>query len=239
FLRRRWIAGSSPAMTQQIWVNVSANPSDRASIPARAIDHVLERQALLEALDLAQHVGDERARVGGGGVVRRDGDLGMAPERARRSERLARKHVERCARERTLRERRQDIGVDLQRAARGIDEVGAAGGTVALEPAEELKVEHALRRRRRRQQADEDLRAAEKAVEPVVAVEGLDVGERLRRAAPASDTEAEASQRHGRRAPEHAQPHHADRDRARRRLLMLMPHARALLAIVEAMTPVM
>src|SRR5262249_47481956 len=158
FLRRRWIAGSSPAMTQQIWVNVSANPSDRASIPARAIDHVLERQALLEALDLAQHVGDERARVGGGGVGRRGGGLGMARERARRSERLARKHVERRARERALRERRQDIGVDLQRAARGVDEVGA-GGAVALELAEELEVEHILRRRRRRQQADEDLGA--------------------------------------------------------------------------------
>src|SRR5262252_6430914 len=130
-------------MTQQIWVNVSANPSDRASIPARAIDHVLERQALLEALDLAQHVGDERARVGGGGVVRRDGDPGMAPERARRSERLARKHVERRACEQTLRERRQDIGVDLQRAARGVDEVGA--GAITLELADELEVEHALR----------------------------------------------------------------------------------------------
>ena len=71
-------------------------------IPARAIDHMLERQPRLEALDLAQHVGDERARVGGGGVVRRDGDRGVAPERARRSERLARKDVERRARERTL-----------------------------------------------------------------------------------------------------------------------------------------
>src|SRR5262249_43561490 len=140
--------------------------SRRTLIPARAIDHVLERKPCLKALDLAQHVGDERARVGGGGGVRRDGGLGMAPERARRSERLARKHVERRARERTLRERRQDIGVDLQRAARGVDEVAAAGGAIALELAEELKVEHALRRRRRRQQADEDLRAAEKGVEP-------------------------------------------------------------------------
>src|SRR5499433_3183734 len=136
---------------------------------------MLERQACLEALDLAQHVADERARVGGGGVVRRDGDLGMPPERARRSERLARKNVERCARERTLLKRRQDIGVDLQRAARGVDEVGAGGGAIALELADELEVEHALRRRRRRQQADEDLGAAEKGVEPGVAVKALDV----------------------------------------------------------------
>src|SRR5262249_59813268 len=138
--------------------------------------------------------GGGRGGGGGGGVVRRDGERGMAPERARRSERLARKHVERRARERALRERRQDIGVDLQRAARGVDEVGAGGGAVALELAEELEVEHILRRRRRRQQADEDLGAAEKGIEPVVAVEGLDVGERLRRAAPAGDAEAEPSQ---------------------------------------------
>src|SRR5437899_2907031 len=99
----------------------------------------------------------------------------MPPERARRSERLARKDVERRARKRTLLERRQDIGVDLQRAARGIDEVGAGSGAIALELADELELEHAVGRRRRRQQADEDLRAAEKGVEPVIAVKGLDV----------------------------------------------------------------
>src|SRR5262245_24563748 len=162
-------------MTQQFWVNVDATPSDRALIPPPAIDHVLERQALLEALDLAQHIGDERARVGGRSVVRRDGDLGMPPERARRGQRLARKHVERRAGEQTLLERRQDISVDLQRATRGVDEVGA-GGAIALELADELEVKHALRRRRRRQQADEDLGATEKSIEPVVAVKSLDVG---------------------------------------------------------------
>ena len=77
----------------------------RASISQRAIDHVLERKPCLEALDLAQHIGDERARVGSASVVRRDGDRGVAPERARRRQRLARKDVERCARERTLLER--------------------------------------------------------------------------------------------------------------------------------------
>src|SRR5262249_22036255 len=118
----------------------------------------------------------------------------MAPERARRGERLARKDVERRARERTLLERRQDIGVDLQRAARGIDEIGAAGGAVTLELTDELELEHALRRRRRRQQADEDLGAPEKAVEPGITVKGLDVGERLRRPAPAGDAKAEPAQ---------------------------------------------
>src|SRR5690349_4430979 len=98
-------------MTQQFWIKLGVNPSDLALLSSPAIYHMHERQPCLEALDLAQHVGDERARVGGGGVVRRDGDLGMPPERARRSERLARKHVERCARERALLERRQDIGV--------------------------------------------------------------------------------------------------------------------------------
>src|SRR5262249_56762300 len=120
----------------------------------------------------------------------------------------------------------------------GVEEVGAAGGAIALELADELELEQAKRSRRPGQQADEDLRAPQKGVEPVLAVKALDVGERLRRPAPAGDAEAEAAQRQGRGAAEHAQPHHADRDRARRRLLVLMPHPLALLGVVEAMAPV-
>ena len=70
-------------------------------------------------------------------------------------------------------------------------------------------------------------------------MKSLDVGERLRRPAPARDTEAEPSQRQGRGAAEHAQPHHADRDRARRSLFVLAPHALALLRVVEALAAMM
>jgi hypothetical protein len=42
-----------------------------------AVDHMLERQPGLDTADLPQDIGDERARIGCGGIVRRDGDLRM------------------------------------------------------------------------------------------------------------------------------------------------------------------
>src|SRR5262245_14214961 len=69
-------------------------PALSALITRRAIDDVLKRHPALEALDLAQDQVDERARVGGGRVVRRDGHLRMAPQRALRRQRLGGKHVE-------------------------------------------------------------------------------------------------------------------------------------------------
>src|SRR5260370_40299932 len=67
----------------------------RYSVPNRPIDDVLERPAGLEALDLAEHIGNQRAGVGCRGIVRRDGHPRMGPERARRRQRLGRKGVER------------------------------------------------------------------------------------------------------------------------------------------------
>src|SRR5262249_57319622 len=61
------------------WILSQGTRTHSALIPARAIAHVLERQPCLEALDLAQHVGDERARVGGGGRVRPHADPSIAP----------------------------------------------------------------------------------------------------------------------------------------------------------------
>jgi hypothetical protein len=94
-----------------------------ALISPGTIDDVLEWQPSLQALDLAQHVGGKRARIGGGGIVRRDGDFGTPPQRAYRRQRFARDDVEARARERTFVERANDIGLDLQRAARGVDQV--------------------------------------------------------------------------------------------------------------------
>src|SRR6266704_1803793 len=109
-----------------------------ALIPAGAVDDMLERQARLKTLDLAQHARGKRMRVGEGGVVRRDGYFGMAPQRACYRQRLAPKNVERCAGERAFVERGKNIGLDLQRTARGVDEVGAASGAVAFELAQKF-----------------------------------------------------------------------------------------------------
>ena len=54
----------------------------RSLIPRLAIDHILQRFSRLEVLDLPQHVVDQRLRVRHGGVVRRDGNLRMHPQRA-------------------------------------------------------------------------------------------------------------------------------------------------------------
>src|SRR6266545_3353039 len=75
------------------------------SVAPVAVDHVLQRNAELDAIDLPQHVDHDRIRHRLRGVVRRDRHLGMIPERARDRQRLDRKHVERGARQRALLER--------------------------------------------------------------------------------------------------------------------------------------
>ena len=64
-------------------------------IPARAVDDVVQRQAALETLDLRDDLRGERTRRNIAGVVRRDRDLGMRPQRAFQRQRLLRKNVER------------------------------------------------------------------------------------------------------------------------------------------------
>src|SRR5262249_15981777 len=156
-------------------------------ITACAIDDMLERQAGLETLDLTQHVGGKCAQVGGRGVVRRDRDLGMAPQRAYSRQRFAREDVKRCPCERAFVERGENIGLDLKRAARGIDQVGAAQRAVALEPAQKLYIEEALRCRRHRKQTDENLGAAQERLEPPLAVKAFDAGKRPARSAQTGD----------------------------------------------------
>ena len=75
-----------------------------------------------------------------------------------------------------LRRAPRDVGVDLQLAAPGIDQVGAAERAVALELAEQRKIEDALGRRRMRQQADQDFGAGQKGVETGRRREILDAG---------------------------------------------------------------
>src|ERR1700730_3250192 len=73
----------------------STSTSERRSLWLRsvsgiAVDHVLQRQPALEALDLREHVFGERPRIGNRGVVRRDEDVRMRPQWARGRERLRR-----------------------------------------------------------------------------------------------------------------------------------------------------
>src|SRR6266702_5441569 len=126
----------------------------KASIPEPPVDHIAQRLAALEARDLVEHIGDERARIGGGRVVRRDRDLGVRPQWAVARQRLVWKHIEGRARERALVERGEDVGVDLQPAASRIDQIGAAERAVVLELAKQRKGEDSIGRRRVRQQAD-------------------------------------------------------------------------------------
>ena len=85
------------------------------SIAPRAVDQVIQRQAALEPLDLRDDMRREHARRNIAGVVRRDRDLGMAHSGLCGGKRLLREHVERRAGERAFIQRRDDVGIDLQR----------------------------------------------------------------------------------------------------------------------------
>ena len=92
-----------------------------------------ERLAAFVRLDLP---GDERGdRLGRGDrrIVRADIDRRMRPEARIPRQRLALEHVERGAFQRAGIERGEDVGLDLQPAASGIDEDRAAERAVLLE----------------------------------------------------------------------------------------------------------
>src|SRR5215471_13589880 len=162
---------------------------------------MLERLSGLETVDLAQDIGGERARIGVRRTMRRDGHALVGPHWTRRRQGLGRKDVEGRGRERSFIEGGENIGVDLQRAAPGIDQVRTAGGPVALELAQEIEPQDAVRGRRRGEQTDQYLSTAEKSIETVAAVEGLDLRQRrytgkgFGRPAPAGGTKAEPGER--------------------------------------------
>src|ERR1700719_1899985 len=83
------VPSTSPPERRSLWLR---------SVSGIAVDHVLQRQPALEALDLREHVLGERPRIGNRGVVRRDEDVRMRPQWARGRERLGREHVEARAR---------------------------------------------------------------------------------------------------------------------------------------------
>src|ERR1700749_4761566 len=104
-----------------------------------------KRLAALQTSDLRHYVGGEKVREDIAGIVRRDRDLAVTPHPALRRQRLLREDVERRAGQCGVIERRQDIGIDLQTAAPGIDEEGAARGAVAFELCEQRAIENPAR----------------------------------------------------------------------------------------------
>jgi hypothetical protein len=69
----------------------------------------------------------------------------MRPEAALRCERLLRKHIERRARQCAVIESGENVVINLQRAAPGVDQVGAAGCAVTLQFRKETTIENAAR----------------------------------------------------------------------------------------------
>jgi hypothetical protein len=89
----------------------------------------------------------------------------MQPERRILRERLGLEDVERRAVQGPIIETRDDVGLDLQSAAPGIDENRAAEAAIARKTREQLPVEDAARLRRERKQADEDVGTGQEGIE--------------------------------------------------------------------------
>src|SRR5690606_14272426 len=85
----------------------------------------------------------------------------VVPEAGAVRQRLRLEDVERGGQERAVVERPQDVLLDLQAAAPGVDEHRAAEAAVAGEAAEQRVVGDAAGLRRQRQEKDEDVRAGE------------------------------------------------------------------------------
>ena len=181
------------------------------------------------------------AGVAGRGDMRRDDDVREMPERTRRVERLRLEDVEAGAAEDALFDRGDDIRLDLQPAAPAIDhDRTAAERAVAGEPGEKRHGENAARLRGERQQADEDVGAGEKAIEPIGAGEGLDslsplpAGGSSRRRRSRGATSTSAASR-----PRTPSPMIADAHVRRRRLAELVPAPLRLEAVVDPLPAMM
>ena len=168
--------------------------------------------------------------------MRADIDGRVRPERRILRQRLALEHVERGALERAGIERGEDVGLDLQAAASGVDEDRAAERAALPELGEERRVEDPARGFGQRQQHDEHVGAREQALR----ARPRRRSRRCRaatfgRRAPAGDLEAERLELRRGVLAQHAEAEHADLDVAGLGLLVVVrPDALALLALVAA-----
>jgi hypothetical protein len=76
--------------------------------------------ATFHAVDLLQHAHRQCLRHRLRGIVRRDRHLGVSPQRAFDRQRLGRKHIEDCARQRAFLERGQDGRREAEKKAAGL-----------------------------------------------------------------------------------------------------------------------
>ena len=161
--------------------------------------------------------------IGVGGVVRGQHHLRVGPEPAVRRQRLGLVDVERSAAERAVVEALQDVRLVLQAAAPGIDQHRRAERAVAIEFFKQRAIEDVPRLRCQRQQADQDVGPPQERLDLLLAVKAIDAVDGFRAPAPARDAKAEPLEHVGRVGPERAEPHDADRDRARRALRFRRP----------------
>src|SRR6186713_2568560 len=83
--------------------------------------------------------GPDRFHADFAGIVRRDDDAGMAPERMPRRQWFGREHIECCAGKLAVFQRSEQIGFDQMLAAADLDQVAAT-----VHAGERLAVENAL-----------------------------------------------------------------------------------------------
>ena len=117
--------------------------------------------------------------------------------------------------------------------------IGAPIGAGPIEFCEQSAVEDVPRLRGQRQQADQDVSAPQKRVEPGSAMKACDAVDLLFATTPSADTKAEIGQRRGGVRAERAEAHDADRNRARRPLKSGRPAPLALAGSQIGLLPMM
>src|SRR5712671_6087900 len=208
-------------------------------IPPRGIDDVLQCAAGLKAFDLARDVFRYFIGIGIGGVVWRQHDLWMRPERALRRQRFVCEDIQRRGAERAVVKASEDVSFVLQPASPGIDQNRRAKRAIPVEFCKQSPVQDVPRIGREWQQADQDIGALEKCIELRVAVKAVDTINLPWTAAPARHAKAETPEHFGRVRPERAKAHDADRYCARRPLKFWLPPLLALAGSQIKLLPMM
>ena len=116
----------------------------------------------LERIHLVEHRLDQMRGVGGGCRMRRDEHPRVLPKRAGGRQWFGLEHVEARLLQRAVLERAVDIGVDLQLAAAGIDQHGAAEPVAPSQLAQQRIGDDAARRRGQRQEHHKNVGRIEK-----------------------------------------------------------------------------
>src|SRR5437868_1501763 len=208
-------------------------------IPPRGIDDVFKRAAGFKAFDLARDIFRYFVGIGIGGVVRRQHDFWMGPERAVGRKRLIGEDIERRRAERAVVETCQNVGFVLQPAPPGIDQDRRAQRAVPVEFRKQPALQDMPRIHRERQQANENIGPFQERTELRLSVKAFDTIDPLRSSAPARDAKTYSRQQFGGVRPQRAKTHDADRNRACRPLKFWLPAFLALAGSQVRLLPMM